>query len=155
MPASPGDKYTVLFENNAAPAIPSTIGLIVAGSTKRVWLTELNIGSKNGAALAGAKISVGRPTTSGTGGAAIVPQPIDPSAPAAIFTALSATTIWSVEPTQPGVYVYQTGLNAVASEIWTPPEPILVNVSTRLAIRIEADSSTTKVQWVVTATFQE
>lgn len=155
MPASPGDKYTVLFENNAAPTIPSTIGLIVAGATKRVWLTELNIGSKTATALAGAKLSVGRPTTSGTGGAAIVAQPVDAGAPAAIFTALSATTIWSVEPTQPGVYLYQIGLNAVASQIWTPPEPILVNISTRLAIRVEADSSTTKVQWVVTATFQE
>lgn len=155
MPASPGDKYTVLFENNAAPAIPSTIGLIVAGATKRCWLTELNIGSKNAAALAGAKLSVGRPTTSGTGGAAITPQPIDAGAPAAIFTALSATTIWSAEPTQPGTYLYQIGLNAVASEVWTPPEPYVVNVSTRLAVRVEADASATKVQWVITATVQE
>src|SRR3954453_6497947 len=155
MPASPGDKYTVLFENNAAPTIPSTIGVIVAGATKRCWLTELNIGVKNSTALAGAKISVGRPTTSGTGGAAIVAQPIDPSAPAAIFTALTATTIWSAEPTQPGVYLYQAGIDVVASQIWTPPEPILINVSTRLAVRVEADASSTKVQWVVTATIQE
>lgn len=155
MPASPGDKYTVLFEENAVPVPPITIGLIVAGATKRCWLTELNIGSKTATALAGAKLSLGRPTTSGTGGAAIVPQPIDPGAPAAIFTALSATTVWSAEPTQPGVYLYQIGLNAVATMIWTPPEPIIVNVSTRLGIRIEADSSVTKVQWVVTATVQE
>lgn len=155
MPASPGDKYTVLGELNAAPTIPNTILLIVAGATKRCWLTELNIGSKNSTALAGAKISVGRPSTSGTGGAAITPQPIDAGAPAAIFTALSGTTIWSAEPTQPGVYLYQTGLDVVATEIWTPPEPILINVSTRLAVRIEADASATKVQWVVTATVQE
>ena len=155
MPSSPGDKYTVLFENNVAPVIPTTIGLIVAGATKRCWLTELNIGSKSATALAGAKLSVGRPTTSGTGGAAIVAQPIDAGAPAAIFTALSATTVWSIEPTQPAVYLYQIGLNAVGSEIWTPPEPILINISTRLGIRIETDSSTTKVQWVVTATVQE
>ena len=155
MPASPGDKYTVVGEFNATPTIPNTILLIVAGATKRCWLTELNIGSKTATALAGAKFSVGRPTTSGTGGAAYTPVPIDPSAPAAIFTALSATTVWSAEPTQPGTYIYQAGLSAVASEIWTPPEPILINVSTRLAVRIEADSSTTKVQWVVTATIQE
>ena len=155
MPSSPGDKYTVLGENNAAPTIPSTILLIVAGATKRCWLTELNIGSKSATALAGAKLSVGRPTSSGTGGAAITPQPIDAGAPAAIFTALSATTVWSAEPTQPGVYLYQIGLNAVGSEIWTPPEPICINVSTRLAVRIETDASTTKVQWVVTATVQE
>lgn len=155
MPASPGDKYTVLGENNAAPTIPSTILLIVAGATKRCWLTELNMGSKSATALAGAKLSVGRPSTSGTGGAAITPQPIDASAPAAIFTALSATTVWSAEPTQPGVYLYQAGLNAVASEVWTPPEPLLINVSTRLAVRVEVDASTTKVQWVVTATVQE
>lgn len=155
MPSSPGDKYTVLGENNAAPAIPSTILLIVAGATKRCWLTELNIGSKSALALAGAKLSLGRPTSSGTGGAAITPQPVDPAAPASIFTALSATTIWSAEPTQPAVYQYQIGLNAVGSEIWTPPEPILIPVSTRLAVRIEADASTTKVQWVVTATVQE
>lgn len=155
MPASPGDKYTVLGENNVAPAIPSTILLIVAGATKRCWLTELNMGSKSATALAGAKLSVGRPTTSGTGGAAITPQPIDAGAPAAIFTALSATTVWSAEPTQPGVYLYQAGLNAVASEVWTPPEPLLINVSTRLAVRVEVDASTTKVQWVVTATVQE
>lgn len=155
MPSSPGDKYTVLFENNAAPVIPTTIGLIVAGATKRVWLTELNIGSKNAAAIAGAKISVGRPTTSGTGGAAIVAQPIDAAAPPAIFTALSASTVWSAEPTQPSVYLYQFGLSVLTSEIWTPPEPIMVGINTRLGIRIEVDASATKVQWVVTATFQE
>jgi hypothetical protein len=155
MPASPGDKYTVLGELNATPTPPATIVLVVAGATKRCWLTEVNWGSKTATALAGAKLSVGRPTTSGTGGAAITPQPIDPGAPAAIFTALSGTTVWSAEPTQPGVYLYQAALNAVASEIWTPPEPILINVSTRLAVRVEADSSTTKVQWVVTLTIQE
>lgn len=155
MPASPGDKYTVLGENNVAPAIPTTILLITAGATKRCSLTELNIGSKSATALAGAKLSVGRATTAGTGGAAVTPQPIDAGAPAAIFTALSATTVWSAEPTQPGTYLYQIGLNVVASEIWTPPEPIIINVSTRLGIRIEADASATKVQWVVTATVQE
>lgn len=155
MPASPGDKYTVLGELNAAPTPPATILLIVAGATKRCWLTELNIGAKNSTALAGAKISVGRPTTSGTGGAAITPQPIDPSAPASVFTALTGTTVWSAEPTQPAVYVYQTAIDVVATEIWTPPEPILINVSTRLAVRVEVDNSATKVQWVVTATVQE
>lgn len=155
MPSSPGDKYTVLFENNAAPVIPTTIGMVTAAASKRVWLTELNIGSKTAGAIAGAKISVGRPTTAGTGGAAIVPQPIDPSAPAALFSALSATTVWSAEPTQPGVYLYQFGLSVLTSEIWTPPEPILINVSTRLGIRIEVDASATKVQWVITGTFQE
>lgn len=155
MPASPGDKYTVLGENNAAPTIPSTILMILAGATKRCWLTELNIGSKTATALAGAKLSVGRPSTAGTGGAAIVAQPVDSSAPAAIFTAASATTVWSAEPTQPSVYLYQIGLNAVASEIWTPPEPIMIPINGRLAVRVEADASTTKVQWVVTATVQE
>lgn len=154
MPASPGDKYMVLGENNVAPAIPTTILLLLTG-TKRAWLTELNIGSKSATALAGAKLSVGRPTSSGTGGAAIVPQPLDAAAPACLTTALSASTVWSAEPTQPAVYLYQIGLNAVASQIWTPPEPILIGAATRLAVRIEVDASVTKVQWVVTATFQE
>lgn len=154
MPSSPGDKYMVTGENNVAPAIPTTILMLLTG-TKRAWLTELNIGSKSATALAGAKLSVGRPTTAGTGGAAIVPSPVDAGAPACLTTAASATTVWSAEPTQPGVYLYSIGLNAVASEIWTPPEPILIGAATRLAVRIEADSSTTKVQWVVTATFQE
>lgn len=155
MPASPGDKYSVVGQYNATPTIPTTILLITAGATKRCWLTELNVGSKNAAALAGAKFSVGRPTTAGTGGAAYTPQPFDAGAPAAIFTALSASTVWSAEPTQPGTYLYEMGLNAVASVIWTPPEPICINVSTRLGVRIEVDNSATKVQWVVTATIQE
>lgn len=155
MPASPGDKYTVVAENNVAPAVPTTILLITAGSTKRCWLTELIFGSKSAAALAGASISVGRPTTAGTGGVAITPQPIDAGAPAAIFTALGAQTVWSAEPTQPGTYLHKFGINAVASMIWTPPEPILINVSTRLGVRIEVDASATKVQWVVTGTVQE
>lgn len=154
MPSSPGDKYTVVWENNAAPTIPSTIGTISVGATKRMWLTELNIGSKSATALAGAKLSVNRSADAGTGGAAVTPRPIDVGAPAAIFTSKSATTIWSVEPATL-VVLYQIGLNAVASEIWTPPEPILFNISTFACVRIEADSSTTKVQWVVTATFQE
>lgn len=154
MPASPGDKYMVTGENNAAPTIPSTILMLLAG-TKRAWLTELNIGSKSATALAGAKLTVGRPTTAGTGGAAIVAQPEDTAAPAALTTCASATTPWSAEPTQPSVYLYSIGLNAVASEIWTPPEPILIPATGRLAVRIEVDASTTKVQWVVTATFQE
>lgn len=154
MPASPGDKYTVAWEENAAPVPPITIGTISVGATKRVWLTELNIGSKTATALAGAKLSVNRAADAGTGGAAVTPRPIDPSAPAAIFTAKSATTVWTVEPGTL-VVLQQFGLNAVASFIWTPPEPIMFNVSTFAAVRIEVDSSTTKVQWVVTATFQE
>jgi hypothetical protein len=154
MPSSPGDKYTVVWENNAAPAIPSTIGSISVGATKRVWLTELNIGSKSAIALAGAKLSLNRAADAGTGGAAVTPRPVDPSAPAAVFTSKSATTIWSVEPGTL-VVLYQIGLNAVGSMIWTPPEPIMFNVSTFGCFRIEVDASSTKVNWVVTATFQE
>lgn len=154
MPASPGDKYTVVWEENAAPVPPITIGTITTAATKRVWLTELNIGSKTATALAGAKLSVNRCADAGTGGAAVTPRPIDAGAPASLFSSKSATTVWTVEPATL-VVLYQIGLNAVASEIWTPPEPILIPVSGFLCVRIEADSSTTKVQWVVTGTFQE
>lgn len=159
MPASPGDKYTVIFENVVAPVPPVTIGTISTGATKRAWLTELNIGSKNAAALAGAEFSIHRATiATGTGGTAYTPNPIDPGAAASLFTAKSANTlVWTVEPTfaLPAQAIYRIGLNAVASEIWTPPEPIMIPLSTMLVIRIEADASATKVQWVVTATVQE
>lgn len=154
MPASPGDKYTVVWEENATPVPPITIGTISTGGTKRVWLTELNIGSKTATALAGAKLSLNRASDAGTGGAAVTPRPVDAAAPAAIFTSKSATTIFSVEPTITAV-LWQIGLNAVATIIWTPPEPILLPISGFACVRIETDASATKVQWVVTATFQE
>lgn len=154
MPASPGDKYTVMTEHTAAPVPPITMMTVSVGATKRVWLTELNIGSKTATALAGARISLNRAADAGTGGTATTPSKIDPGAPAAIFTAKNLVSLWTVEPATL-VPFYSIGLNAVASEIWTPPEPMLLNISTFFVIRIEVDSSTTKVQWAITATFQE
>lgn len=149
------DFYTVVGKITATPTPPATIALIAAGATKRVWLHEVHIGSANASALAGTTVSVGRPTTSGTGGAAYTPVPLDAGAPAAIFTALSATTPWSAEPTQPANYIWQQSLDAVASYIWVPKAPILVAVSTRIAVRVEADNSATKVQWTTTLVVEE
>lgn len=154
MPASPGDKYTVMTEHTAAPVPPITMMTISVGATKRVWLTELNIGSKTATALAGARISLNRAADAGTGGTLTTPSKVDAGAPAAIFTAKNLVSLWTVEPGTLAPF-YSIGLNAVASEIWTPPEPILLNISTFFCIRIEADASTTKVQWAITATFQE
>lgn len=150
-----GDMYTVVGKMAATPTSPATILMIVAAATKRCWLHELHIGTQNGGALAGTTISVGRPTTAGTGGAAYTPLPEDPSAPASLFTALSSSTAWSAEPTQPGTYIWQQGLDAVASYIWVPKTPIIVPTSGRLAVRVEADNSSTKVQWVATAIIEE
>lgn len=150
------DMYRVIGRHTGTPAaIPSTIVLLVAGATKRIWVHEIQVGSSNGAALAGAEISAGRPTTSGTGGAAYTPLAGDPGAPAAIFTALSASTAFSAEPTQPATYDWRIGLDAVTSYIYTPKTPILVAVSTRFAVRVETDNSATKVQWTVTLTVEE
>ena len=149
------DFYTVVGKITATPTVPATIALILAGGSKRVWLHELHIGSANASALAGTTVSVGRPTTSGTGGAAYTPVPIDAGAPASLFSALSATTPWSAEPTQPASYIWQQSLDAVASYIWVPKTPILVAVNTRLAVRVEADNSATKVQWTTTLVVEE
>lgn len=151
-----GDIYTVACAmTGATPATPTTIGLILAGATKRLWVHEIHFGSSNAAALAGTRISVGRPTTSGTGGAAVTPQPIDAGAPAAIFTALSSSTQWSAEPTQPGAYIWQQGMDAVASYPYIPKSPIVVGTATRLAVRVESDLSATRVLWVATFVVEE
>ncbi len=150
-----GDQYKVIGKMAATPAPPATILLVTAGATKRCWLTELHIGTLNGAALAGTTISVGRPTTAGTGGAAYTPLPDDTAAPPAIFTALSSSSVFSAEPTQPATYIWQIGLDAVASYIWIPPKPIIIPLNGRLAVRVEADNSTVKVQWVATCTIEE
>lgn len=150
-----GDLYTVTGRITATPTIPATVVLVTAGATKRCWLRELEIGSTNAAAVAGAEISVGIPTTAGTGGAAITPLPIDSAAPAAIFTALTATTPWSAEPTQPATWHLRTGIDALTTFIWVPPVPIVMALNSRLAVRIEADGSTTKVQWTCTLKIEE
>ena len=147
--------YTAVGRLGTAPTIPATLLLIVAGATKGFLLKELDFGSHNAAALAGAEISIGRPTTSGTGGAAITPQPLNSLDPASIATALSASTVWSAEPTQPGTYLYRFALDVLQNGIWIPPKEIYVPISTRLAVRVETDNSATKVQWAVTATIQE
>lgn len=150
-----GDMYTVVGKMTATPTVPATILLIVAGATKRVWVHEVHLGSHNASALAGARVSLGRPTTSGTGGAAYTPVPIDSAAPAAIFTALSSSTAWSAEPTQPATYIWEEGLDAVASYVYVPKAPIPLAVSTRMAVRVEVDNSGTKVQWTATLVCEE
>lgn len=151
------DFYRVIGRHSATPAaIPSTVLLLVAGATKRIWIHEVQIGSSNAAALAGAEFSIGKPTGSGTGGAAVTPVPTDASAPAAIFTALSAVGApWTVEPVQPTNYDFRLGLDAVTTYIYTPKVPIMCAVSTRFAVRIETDNSATKVQWTTTVTVEE
>jgi hypothetical protein len=139
----------------ATPTVPATIALIVAGATKRLFVHEIHIGTSNASALAGTRVSVGRPTTSGTGGAAYTPQPIDAAAPPAIFTALSSSTAWSAEPTQPAAYIDEFGIDAVASYPYIPKVPITVGTGTRLAVRVEADGSATKSQFVVTLKVEE
>lgn len=151
-----GDFYSVTMKMNATPgAIPQTIGQIIAGATKRIRLHEVHIGSSSASALAGCRLSVGRPTTAGTGGAAVTPQVLTDGAPAAIFTALSAETVWSAEPTQPSRYLHELGLDAVASYVWVPKDPVVAAVSTRLGFRVEVDNSATKVQWTITAVVEE
>ena len=150
-----GDFYKVVGRLNASPTVPATILLLTAGATKRIRVHELLIGSRNGAALSGARLSVGRPTTAGTGGAAYTPQINTDGAPAAIFTALSGTTVWSAEPTQPASYLDEIPLDVVATLQYRPVEPWIVPVTGRLAVRVEEDNSTTKVQWVVTALVEE
>jgi len=150
------DFYRVIGRHASTPgAIPSTVLMIVAGATKRIWVHEVQIGSSNAAALAGAEFSLGRPTTAGTGGVAATPVASDSGAPAAIFTALSAATPWSAEPTQPSNYDFRLGLDAVTTYIYTPKVPILVPLSGRFACRIETDNSATKVQWTCTMTVEE
>jgi hypothetical protein len=131
--------------------------MVTAGATKRCRMMALHIGSQNGAALAGCTVSIGRPTTAGTGGAAYTPLADDPSAPAAIFTALSSSTVWSAEPTQPATYNWQQSFDVVASYIYIPEDPkgILIPLNGRLAVRIEADNSSTKVLWTATMTVEE
>jgi len=139
-----GDFYTITGTESGSPgARPRTLALLLAGATKRVWLHEVHIGSTSASALAGTRFSVGRPTTSGTGGAAYTPVPVDAAAPAAIFTALSSSTIFSAEPTQPASYIWSQGLDAVASYVWVPKSPIVVGISTRLALRIESEATPT------------
>lgn len=156
-----GDIYRVIGVINAAPTLPATVFLVVGGATKRCWLKTIHFGSQNGAALAGATVSIGRPTTSGTGGAAYTPLADDTNAPAAIFTALSASTVFSAEPTQPATYIWRQSLDVVASyifnaqEVSTDPRGIMIPVSGRLAFRVEADNSATKVLWTATATIEE
>ena len=103
------------------------------------------------------RISIGRPTTAGTGGAAYTPQIVTDGAPAAIFSALSGTTVWSIEPTQPSAYLEEIALDVVNSIVWepTPGNEIIVPVSGRLGFRVEEDNSTTKVQWQITAFVEE
>ena len=147
--------YTAVGRLSAAPTVPATFLLVVAGATKGLLLTELDFGSHNASAIAGSEISIGRPTTSGTGGVAVTPQPLNPNDPASIFTALSGATVFSAEPTQPAAYVYRFPLDVLQNGIWVPQKPIYVPVNTRLAFRVEIDNSATKVQWAATATFQE
>lgn len=150
-----GDIYTVVGRFVATPTIPGTLVLITAGATKRLRLHSLEIGSTNAAAVAGVDISLGTPTSAGTGGGAYTPLPEDPGAPAAIFTALSASTVWSAEPTQPTTWFFRGGLDALTTLLRQPDVPMIVPVSTRLAVRVEADGSATKVQWTVTLRVEE
>lgn len=150
-----GDIYTVVGRITAAPTIPATVVMVTAGGTKRCWLHEMEIGSTNASAVAGAEISVGIPTTAGTGGVGITPLPIDVSAPAAIFTALTATTPWSAEPSQPATWHLRTGIDALTTFIWVPKHPVLIQISTRLAVRIETDGSATKANWACTLKIEE
>ena len=150
-----GDIYTVVGRITATPTIPATVALITAGATKRIWIHEVHIGSSNAAAVAGAEFSSGRPTTSGTGGASYTPLPVDPAAPAAIFTALTATTPWSAEPTQPATWDVREGFDVLTSYLWVPKQPLLIATSGRFAVRIETDNSSTKVQWTATIKVEE
>ena len=137
-----------------APTPPATI-LLITAVTKRFWLWELVIGSINSTTPAGAEITVGRPSTAGTGGAAYTPLNQDSGGPAALATALTATTVWSVEPTQPTTWDMRTGIDVLTTIIWVPPKPLLVNVGGRIGVRIEADNSATKVQWACSALIEE
>jgi len=150
-----GDFYTVVGKMGATPTVPATILMAVAGATKRIFIHEVHLGSHNASALAGARVSLGRPSTAGTGGAAFTPTPIDTGAPAAIFTALSSATPWSAEPTQPTNYIWEEGLDAVASYVYVPKAPIVVPTSGRIAVRVEVDNSGTKVQWTATLVVEE
>ena len=149
------DTYSVIGRLAAAPTVPATILLMVNGATKRSRLVQVTVGSHNSTTANGAEITIGRPTTSGTGGAATTPVALDPAAPAAIFTSLSGSTIFSAEPTQPANYDYRIALDTLVTGIWTPPREFVVPVSGRVGFRIESDSSTTKVQWTITAHFEE
>lgn len=152
-----GDLYSAVAVMGATPASPATILLITASASKRLRIRSVEFGSSNASALNGSRVSIGIPTTAGTGGASITPQVVTNGAPPAMFTALSSSTPWSVEPTQPGAYVWQQGLDVVASYVWTPPDKdgFIIPVSGRVAVRVEADQSATKVQWVCTALVEE
>jgi hypothetical protein len=149
------DIYTVQGRMAATPTIPATVLLIVAGTQKRLWVHEILVSSTTATASASAEFTVGRPTTSGTGGAAVTPQPEDAAAQASLFTALSSSTAFSAEPTQPAAYIDRVALNTLTSYLYVPKFPILVAVSTRLAVRVEADSTATKVQWIAQMTVEE
>ena len=149
------DRYDVIGRNAVAPAIPSTIALVVAGATKRLFVRRITAGSESAGTATSAGLSLGRPTTSGTGGASYTPVAQDPAAPAAIFTALSATTVWSAEPTQPTNYDQRIGLNVFTTYLEVFEQPYVVAVSARFAVRVEADVSGTKVQWTVTLGIEE
>jgi len=149
------DRYSVIGRHTATPATPSTIALLVAGATKRLFVREVILGTETATTATSAAASLGRPTTSGTGGAAYTPLPSDAAAPAAIFTALSATTVWSAEPTQPGTYDRRAAVNVFTTMLYMTESPLVIAVSTRFAARVEADTSGTKQQWTATIVVEE
>lgn len=150
-----GDFYTVVGRFTAAPTIPGTLCLITAGSTKRLRIWSVEIGSTNAAAVAGAEVSLGAPSTAGTGGASYTPLAEDSAAPASIFTALTATTVWSAEPTQPATWFFRGGIDVLATMLRQPAQPLIIPTSGRFAVRIETDNSATKVQWSCTVRVEE
>lgn len=154
------DVYTVVGKTvGPVPAtLPTTMLLLVAGATKRLRILRVEVTNLAALAATGAaqaRFTCGRPSTSGTGGAAVTPAPVDTSAPASIATALSGTTVWSAEPTQPAQYDADFGVNQYGGTFWVPPREFVIPVNGRFAVRVEADAATARTQYEASVTFEE
>lgn len=78
------DSYAIEGQTAAGTNL-TILELVAPGTTRRAWLHYLLIGSDAAPADVATEFNLIRGTVSGTG-TAVTPRPLDPSAPAAIFT---------------------------------------------------------------------
>lgn len=100
--------------NTASATVP--MGVLTGGTTRRLKLYEINVGSDATPADNAASNQIMRTTARGTQSTTVTPNPIDPADPAAVAT---FDTAWSVNPTiTASSQLLQWGQNQRASFRW-------------------------------------
>jgi len=149
--------YAITFAAVAATAAQDLVE-ITAASTRRVKILGWEIGQSTEAGDAEdeqLRLELIRGyTTSGSGGGAFTPLPLDPAEPAALAAAeINNTTLATAGTPQ---ILHATALNVRAGHIWIPTPDMrpLIAVSTRIVLRMNS-TPTDSVSFSGTLYFEE